>query len=190
MEAEFSNGLIARIKEVILNPKSFWEKQKESAESHRQMLTGYFLPLLVIIAIAVFLGEFFRSSHFYIGYALLKAVREIVLFILQYFIAVFFTNELLKTFGGEKNIQVSRKLILFSITPFLLVSMVTGLIQFLYVVDILGVYSFYLFWMGAKELVELPEQKKGSYILITIVINFFVFSFLSIFLSKLLTAYF
>lgn len=190
MEAEFFSRLIVRVKDVILNPKDFWESQKESGESHRKMLLEHFLPLLLVVAIAVFLGEFFRSSHFYMGYAVLKAVREIVFFVLQIFLAVFFTNELLKTFGGKKDIQLSRKLILFSMTPFLLVSIVTGLFQFLYIVDILGVYSFYLFWVGAKELVVLPEQKKGSYILITIVINFFIFSFLSIFLSKLLTAYF
>jgi hypothetical protein len=58
------------------------------------------------------------------------------------------------------------------------------------VVDILGMYSFYLFWLGAKELVKLPENKEHSYILITIVVNFFVFSFLSILLSKLLNAYY
>lgn len=190
METNFLNRIFTQIKDVILNPKSFWTSLKEDEKTLKKPMVEFFIPLLVIVAVAVFLGEFFRSSHFYMGYAALKALREVVLFVLQYYIAVFFTNELLKTFGGEKDIHLSRNLILFSMTPFLLVSVVTGLFQFLYVVDILGVYGFYLFWLGAKELVVLPEQKKGSYILITIVVNFFVFSFLSIFLSKLLAAYF
>ena len=190
MEAKFLNKIIARIKEVILNPKNFWKLQKKSKESQWEMFLSFFFPFLLVIALGVFLGEFFRSSHFYMGYAVLKALREIILFVLIYFVAVFFTNELIKTFGGKKDIQASRRLILFSMTPFLLVSLVTGLFPFLYVVDIVGAYSFYLFWLGAKELLEFPEQKQSSYILITIVVNFFVFSFLSIFLSKLLTAYF
>ena len=190
MEAKFMQEIIATIKEIILTPGDFWKKQKESTEPLSQYITGFFVTVLGVVAIAVFLGEFFRSSHFYMGYAVLKAVREVVLFVLQYFVAVYFTNELIKTFKGEKNIVAVRKLILFSLTPFLLVSILTGLFQFLYVLDILGVYSFYIFWLGAKELLELPEEKMDSYIIITVLVNFFVFSFLSIILSKLLTAYF
>lgn len=182
--------IIGRIKEIILNPKRFWSEQKGKQESQFELLTGYFFPVLLIIAIAVFLGEFIRSIHFYGGYAVLKAIREIVLFVLQYFIAVFFTNELIKTFGGEKNLAISRQLVVFSLTPFLLVSLITGLFPFLYIVDFLGVYSFYIFWLGVKELLVFPEQKENSYILIVILVNFFVFGFLSIFLSKLVTAYF
>lgn len=189
MEISFSK-IINRIKEIILNPKGFWSEQKGKQESQIELLAGYFFPVLLIVAVAVFLGEFFRSTHFYIGYAVLKAVREIILFVLQYFVAVFFTNELIKTFGGEKNIQISRKLVVYSLTPFLLVSLITGLFPFLYVVDILGIYSFYIFWQGVKELLVFPETKQNNFILIAIFVNFIVFGLLSIILSKLLTAYF
>jgi len=189
MDISFSN-IVNRVKEIIINPKGFWLSQKENTESQFTLLTGYLIPLTLIAAIAVFLGEFFRSSHFYIGYAVLKAAREVVMLLLQYFIAVFFTNELIKTFGGVKNIDISRKLVAYSLTPFFIVSAVTGLFPFLYVLDVLGVYSFYIFWLGGKELLVFPEQKRDSYLLITIVVTFFIFSFLSIILSKLLTAYY
>ncbi len=190
MEATFTKRIITAIKEIVLAPRDFWEKQKGSDKKHSRHITGFFVPILGVVALAVFLGEFFGSSHFYMGYAVLKAIREVLLFVLQYVLAVFFTNELIKTFKGEKNIAVVRQLVLYSMTPFLLVSVVTGLFQFLYVLDILGVYSFYVFWLGASELLTLPVEKKDRYIIITILVNFFVFSFLSIFLSKLLAAYF
>ena len=59
-----------------------------------------------------------------------------------------------------------------------------------YVVDILGLYGFYIFWVGVNELLVFPENKKSSYALLTIAVNFFVFSFLSIVLTKLLAAYY
>jgi hypothetical protein len=189
MEISFSK-IISQVKEVILNPKDFWISKKETKEDQMELLAGYFFPILVLVAVIVFLGEFFRSTHFYMGYAVLKAVREVILFVLEYYLAVFFTTELMKTFGSEKNIVAARKLVVYSFTPLLLVSMVTGLFPFLYVLDILGLYSFYIFWVGVGELLVFPEQKQSSYAIITIVVNFFVFSFLSIFLSKLLTAYF
>ncbi len=189
MDFSFSN-IFSQVKELLIEPKEFWKKKSEADESKTVLLITYFLPILLTVAIAVFVGEFFRRTDFFIEYPLLKALREMILFFLQYLIGVFFTNELVKTFGGEKDIVKARILVIYSMTPFLLVSMVTGLFPFLYVVDILGLYSFYLFWVGAKELFSFPENKEHSYILITIVVNFFIFSFLSVFLSKLLNAYY
>lgn len=186
MEFSFSK-LISDVKLIIVNPKGFWLEQKETKNSEKLWLT-YLLPIALAGALAVFIGEFFKRTDFFIQFPLLKAFREVLLFVLQYFISVFFTTELMKTFGAEKNIDIARKLVVFSMTPMLLVSLVTGLFPFLYVVDIFGMYSFYLFWVGAKKLLTFPENKEHSYILITIVVNFFIFSFLSVFLSKLLNA--
>jgi len=189
MDFSFSN-IYTQIKELVIEPKEFWKKKSEAEEGKAVLLLTYFLPILLAVALAVFIGEFFRRTDFFIEYPFLKALREILLFLLQYVIGVYFTNELVKTFGGEKNIAKARILVIYSMTPFLMVSIVTGLFPFLYVVDILGLYSFYLFWIGAKELFVFPENKEHSYILITIVVNFFIFSFLSVFLSKLLNAYY
>jgi len=178
------------VKEIILNPVSFWNSRREVRENQVVLFVQFLMPMIIAATIAVFLGEFFSSSHFYMGFAVLKALRETVLFISTYFLAVYFTNELMKSFGAEKNIDISRQLVAYSMTPLILVSMVTGLFRFLYVLEIAGMYGFYIFWIGARELLAVPEQKKDSFIIITIVVNFLVFSFLSILLSKLLTIYF
>ncbi|WP_297091476.1 YIP1 family protein [uncultured Draconibacterium sp.] len=188
MEFSFSK-LIAEVKLVLVNPKNFWQEQKTVA-TNQSLWLSYLLPLALAGALAVFIGEFFKRTDFFIQFPLLKAVREIALFVLQYFVSVFFTKELMKTFGAEKNIDLARKLVVYSMTPMLLVSLITGLFPFLYVVDIVGIYSFYLFWVGAKELLTFPDHKENSYVLLTIVVNFFIFSFLSILLSKMLNAIF
>ncbi|HYQ58780.1 MAG TPA: Yip1 family protein [Draconibacterium sp.] len=188
MEISFSK-IIADVRLVLLNPKEFWVDRKTTEGSQRLWIT-YLLPIALAGALAVFIGEFFSRTDFFIEFPLLKAIRKVLLFVTHYFLSVFFTNELMKTFGAEKNKELARKLVVFSMTPMLLVSIVTGLFQFLYVVDILGIYSFYLFWVGAKELLTFPENKEHSYILITIVVNFFIFSFLSVFLSKILDVFY
>ncbi|MFV0592686.1 MAG: Yip1 family protein [Draconibacterium sp.] len=189
MEFSFSN-LVSQIKELLFTPKVFWQKQKDRAESSSKLWLTYMLPILLAVAVAAFIGEFFRRTDFFIEYPVLKAIRELLLFILIYFLGVFFTTELMKTFGGEKDVATARKLVVYSMTPVLLVSLLTGMFPFLYILDILGVYSFYLFWVGARELLTFPDNKESSYVLITIVVNFFVFSFLSVLLSKLLNAYY
>lgn len=188
MIALFRNIFLS-IQDIIIKPKEFWVLQKENEIKPRILLAGYFFPILLIAGLAVFTGEFFRSKHFYAGFALMKASREILLFLLQYLLSVFFTNELIKTFGGQKRRKTAQMLVVFSLTPFLLVSIITGLFPFLYILDALGLYSFYIFWVGAKELLDFPQRKLEKYALSTILVNFFIFSFLSVFLSKLLTAY-
>lgn len=188
---EFSvKNVTGTIKSVVLTPVDFWENQKETKLSQKDLLLKFFLPVLFIIALAVFTGELIKSNNLYIDFAALKAMREILLFLLQYFIAVFLTSELMKTFGAKKNTKLAQILVVYSLVPILLVSFVSGLFQFLYVIDVLGMYSFYIFWIGANHLLDFPDNKKARYIIITLLVNFFVFSFLSILLSKFIVAYF
>ena len=182
-------NLFRETREIIFTPKEFWEKQRTAFIRPGSMMMQFLFPYLMLIALAVFLGEFLRSHHFYAGFALLKSLREVLLFTLQYFFAVFFTNALMKTFGKKKNRDVARRLVLFSMIPFLLVSVITGLFPFLYVIDVLGMYSFYIFWVGARTLVFFQERKLQKFILSAILVNFFIFSFLSIILRQILTAY-
>lgn len=183
------NQLFNTIKKVIVEPRIFWEEQKVGKEVNKHLFTVYFLPLLIVVFLAVFTSELLRGYRFYLDFPLLKAGREVILFLLQYLFSVLLTNELIKAFGGKKNFFIARKLVVFSLTPFLLVAIVTGLFPFLYVLDVLSLYGFYVFWTGVNALLVFPERKRTSYILVTIMANFFVFSFLSIFLSKLLTAF-
>ena len=189
MKISFSE-IVNNSKQLLLNPKQFWVEKREKPDSAFRLLAGHLFPLLAIATAAVFMGELFKSTPFYLGTALLKSARVIVLFLLQYFLSLFFTNELIKTFGGTKNRVISQNLVVYSLTPFLVVSMVTGLIPFFYVFGVFGFYSFYIFWVGVKELLPFPDNKQSSYTIITIVVNFFIFSFLSVALTQLLNAFY
>lgn len=189
MKFSISN-IVAQGKELILTPAVFWKKQKETSKDTKTLWLTYLLPMMLALAVAVFMGEFFRRTDFFIEYPLLKALREIILFGLTYYLGVLISAELMKSFGAGKNVEIARILVAYSMTPIVLISAVTGLFPFLYPLNVVGLYSFYLFWIGVKELLTFPENKEHSYVIITIVANFFVFSFLSFFLSKLLNAYY
>ncbi len=180
--------LVQNIKDVIITPAKFWEKSK-SPEFSNNLFAQYYLTLVLIATLAVFLGAWFGSPNFYIRFAIVKTLCELLVFILQYYISVYLVNELITSFGGKKNLPASRKLVVFSLTPILLVSIITGLFLVLYVVDVLGLYSIYIFWLGVKELLNLPENKESGYVLITSLLNLFVYGFLSIFLWKIFVSF-
>ncbi len=184
MSTNFSD-IFSRVKQIILQPKDFWRSQRDEEGGQMEILVAHVLPLLLLASLSVFIGEFFSNIQFYAGSAVYKSLRKFVFFLLFYFISVFFTNQLLPTFGGAKDIRLARILMGYSITPFLMISVVTGLVPYLQDLNIVGLYCFYLFWLGGKELVYLPEKKRDSYLMLTIMVNFFVYVFLGIVLSAI-----
>lgn len=182
--------LISKIQAVILSPREFWSGEKATLYGRWTLLGSFYLPLTGIAAFAVFTGAWFGSNHFYIGYALLKALRELILFSLLYLLSIFMINQLLPVFEGIKNLPVVRKLVVFSLTPYLLISVITGLFPALYILEILGLYSVYIFYTGVRELIFLPARKQIRFILVSVLLCLCVFGFLSILLWKIFVAYY
>lgn len=178
--------IFALSQELILNPRAFWKSRIDTRESQKELFKNLLLPLLAVVATAIFLGEFFRSDYFRIWVAALWALREIFLFASLYFIGVYGTNELIKYLGFEEKIEALQKLVSYSLVPFLLVSVVTGLFPFFYFLDIFGIYGFYIFLMGGRRLLLFPKEKRDKTILQIIAANWIIFGLLSFTLAKLL----
>ncbi len=182
---QFSN----KIKNLILKPVSFWKNEKLESNGAQQLFTGYFLPLVLLVGAAEFAGQLLKGSGFYLMYPFMLFLREILLFLFMYGFSVFITTQLMKPFGGSCNIAVVRKIVTYSLIPVMLVTTLTNLFPFLYVLQVLGFYSFFIFVAGVEVLFDFPERKRTRYILISILANFFIYSFLSIFLSKLVASF-
>jgi hypothetical protein len=174
------------VQELILNPRGFWRAHNDTRESQDELFKSLLLPLLAIVSTAVFFGEFFRSDYFRIWVAALWVLREIVLFASLYFVGVYGTNEIIKYFGFEAKIENLQKLVSYSMVPFLVISVVTGLFPFFYFLDIFGIYGFYIFLMGGRKLLPFPKEKRDNLILKIIAANWIVFGLISFALAKLL----
>ncbi len=178
-----------KIKGLIIRPVSFWKNEKLEPNGTHQLFAGYFLPLLLLVGVAEFAGQLLKGSGFYLMYPFMRALREILLYLLMYVFSVFLSYQLIKPFGGKNNLSAVRKLVAYSLIPVMLVSAVTNLFPFLYILKVLGFYSFFVFMTGVDELLIFPENKRNKYILMTLFANLFIFTFLSIFLSKLATSF-
>ena len=183
---ELALKIYALAQELILNPRAFWRMHADDKEGQDELIKNLLLPLLATISIAVFLGEFFRSDYFRFWIAILWVIREVLLFAAIYFGGIYGTNKLLKYFGFEEKTEVLQKLVTYSLVPFLLVSIVTGLFPFFYFLDIFGIYGFYIFMMGSRKLMQFPKEKRDNIILKIIAANWIIFGILSFVTAKLL----
>lgn len=173
-------------RELILNPRDFWKLHANSGESQEDLFKNILLPVIGAVACAIFFGEFFRSDYFRIWVAVLWIIREILLFSAIYFVGVYGSSKLINYFGYEAKTEVLQKLVGYSMVPFLLISIVTGLFPFFYFLDILGVYGFYIFFVGGRELLLFPREKQDSIIFKIVTANYVVFGLLSFTTAKLL----
>lgn len=174
-------------KEVVLQPIPFWRVHKDLDEDPQILLKEIVLPMMAVVSIAVFFGEFFRSDYFRIGVALLWVIREMMLFAALYFGGIYITNEMVKRFGYEVEIKTLQKLVSYSLIPFQLVSTVTGFFPFFGFLDFIGMYGLYVYWLGGRKLFPFPKEKRDNYILKIMGVNWLLFAILSLILFKMLT---
>lgn len=174
---------------VLTEPKKVW-KDEAVGLSPQALLKNFYLPLVVLVGLGVFLGQLIFSSQFLLSYALAKSLREVVSYLLQYFMAVYLLNELLTGFGGEKNKEAVNRLVAYSFLPFLLMSFVVGLFPGLYALGVLGLYGIYLFVQGVKESLVLPLENQNRYTMVGLLLIFLIFLLLNVFSWKLLQAFY
>ena len=174
---------------VLIEPVGFWKEKKEEEEV-KEIFKGYFLPLVILVGVAIFLGELITSSEFLMSYAVAKSLREVISYILQYFLTVYVLNELLTSFGGTKNKLAVSRLMAYSFLPFIIVSIVTGLFPALYVLNVLSLYGIVLFFLGIKGSLELPVENQNRYAMIAFILVFLIFILLDVFSWKLLQAFY
>lgn len=183
---ELALKIYAISRELILNPRAFWRVHANERESQEELFKNLLYPLVAAVAVAVFFGEFFRSDYFRIWVGLLWAVREVALFAFIYFGGIYTTNKLIEYFGCEEKTEALQKLISYSLIPFLLISIFTGLFPFFYFLDIFGIYSFYIFLMGGRRLLLFPKEQRDNLIFKIIAANWIIFGILSFTTAKLL----
>jgi len=172
---------------LILHPLNFWRDHQYSNETTEEILKDCIYPLLALAALGVFLGDYFRSDYFTIGSALLWSMREVALFALLWYGGIFASKKWFAHLGYQIETKIIEKLIAYALIPFLVVSTVTGLFPFLDFFDLLGFYSFYIFWAGARKMLPFPKEKRDSYILVLMSVVWTVFVIVSYVLAKLLT---
>lgn len=189
---KLTSGIFERSKALILQPKDEWRNILEENVTMNLVVRNFLLPLLLLSTIASLLGRIIQKVNIGLDGSLLLAdgLREFFGFLLSVYASTYLVNELVKSFGGVKNLRRSANLVIYSSAPSLIISMVTGLIPALYPLGVLGLYSFYLFYVGIPVLFEdMPEQKHIGFFITSVLLMILVFAFIRYFLTTFLMAF-
>jgi hypothetical protein len=169
------NKLIARVKGILLTPKTEWPVIAGEPTTVADLYKGYILWLAAIPPLFAFLV----TARFAPGLGLSQLVVSYALSLAMFYVVALIIDALAPNFGGTKDRVQALKTIAYAYTA----SCVAGVAIILPVVGLLimiaaGIYGIYLLYLGLPHTMKCPPDKAGGYtavvVIITIVLAFFV----------------
>ncbi len=174
---------------MLTSPRHFWDDVSERKVTIR-VFRQFYLPFVIFVSLTRAIGDLLNSPEILISYTIITGLKEAFVYVIHFFIMVFVLNRLTTVFGGKENTESSRLAIGFSITPFFLMAVITGLFPFLYVLNVLGLYGLYIFYTGVPKLFGIPKSRIISFSVTAILANFVIFAVLSIIFWNLLGTFY
>ena len=170
-------GLIDRIKNILISPKTEWPVIEGEPTSVAQLYKGYVMPLAAFSALMSFLrmsviGVSFGFGSFRVPLAtgLVWTVVNFIMGLIGLFLFGLIIDLLAPTFSGQRDRRQALKTAAYTFTPAALGSVfglfggLGMLLQF-----IAALYAIYLLYLGMPLLMRSPKEKAAGYTAATII---------------------
>jgi len=174
-------NLVDRVKNIIVSPKTEWDIIQQEETTPTNLLLSYVAILALIPAIAGIIGQSVvgitllgTSFHMPIIWSIIGAVVQYILAFVGVYIVAFVADALAPSFGGQKNSIQAMKGVVFSYTP-MWIAGIFAIIPILGWLVILGLYGFYLLYLGLPKLMNVPQERALGYVVVVIVVAIIVY---------------
>jgi hypothetical protein len=179
--------LYYRIKHIIMNPTKAWEIIHEEDRPIKDVKNSFLYPILALVTLSAFLGSFiYTNATLSPVYSVFAALKYLILILVVVYLSVLLFGEITKALDLGKNFNVSFKIIVYSLTPFLICQLVSHLFESLIFVNVLALYGLYIFWIGTEKMLNPPDYKKMPLLVATFVIIVTLFIGGSLLLSSII----
>jgi len=183
------------IANIIFNPVKAWETIDSENKPNKVLRDSLFIPLLILVSISTFVGSLiFANTELSAVYSIFVGVKSFVLLYLTTYSAAFILKEITHPLDLGRDFNISFRLIVYSIIPFILCEVLSGLFESLLFVDVIGLYGLYIFWTGAEKLLNPAQHKKMPMLIATTISIISIYAALSFVLNmmtnKIYYAYF
>jgi hypothetical protein len=172
------NAIIKRVIAIITKPNDEWQVIKNETMSIADMFTKYAVILAAIPAIAGFIGYGligisvgFGTFRIPLGRCLIWAIFMYALSLVGVYLTAFIMDALAPSFGSQKDMNRSLKVVVFSWTPVWIAGILYIIPSIAVIVWIASLYALFLLYTGMKSLKEPPQDKLMGYFIVTLVIN-------------------
>lgn len=172
------------LKDILFNPEKEWETIDSDNRPVKTTRNIFLFPLLILVSVSAFAGSLiYSNSELSLVYSVFVGIKCFLLFCITIYATAFILKEVTNMLDLGKNFTVAYRLIVFSVVPFLLCQVLSRFFESLLFVNVLALYSLYIFWMGAERMLTPPAPKK----MLLLIATFITFTGIYIATNLLLT---
>jgi Yip1 domain/zinc-ribbon domain len=164
-------GLIERIKNIILTPKTEWPLIEKEPTSVGELYTGYVMPLAAFAAVMSFIrmsvigvslpfGGTIRTP-FVSG--LFSSVLTFVMGLIGLYLVGLIVNMLAPSFGGQRDQRQALKTAAYALTPAWLGTVLTFVPMGALLQLCAGIYGIYVLYLGLPIMMRSKQTSSGGY---------------------------
>ncbi len=173
------NKLIARVKAILMSPKTEWPLIAAEPTTVADLYKNYIAILAAIPVVAGFIkgsligyGAFGIHYRTPIGAGIASAIISYVLGLVLVYVVALIVEALAPTFGAQKDRLQALKTVAYAYTA----SWVAGIALIIpgigWLVALAGaIYGIYLLYLGLPFTMKAPQEKAGGYTAVTVIIT-------------------
>lgn len=169
-----TKSVVARARDIIVRPAAEWRVIDAEPATVGSVFVPYVLVLAAIGPIAALLGGQLFGYSFGplawrppLGGAIVTAVVTYLVSIASVYVLALIIDALAPTFGGTKNQANALKVAAYSWTAAWLAG-IFGLVPALAFLGVVGLYSFYLLYLGLPVVMKAPADRASGYTVVVI----------------------
>lgn len=169
-----NGGLVQRAKAIILQPAETWPLVAAEQTNPGDLITRYAIPLIVLGAVAGFIGGqvfgyggFFGTFRPSLVGGLITAVLITVMGVVAVVVIGLVADFLADKFDGTADRTAAFKLVVYSMTPGWAAAVLKIYPPLAALGILAGLYGLYLFYQGATPLMKVPAEKAVGYTAVT-----------------------
>lgn len=185
--------IVVRVKNLIVSPKTEWEKIAQEPDDIKGVAIKYLLILALIPAICTFIGYLLfgykvplvgyvgASFSLAIRYALISFVSSVVGVVL----AAIVINMLAPSFASRQNSAKAFALVVYSYAPMFVAGILFIIPSLGSLAMLAGLYGLYLLYLGLPVMMGTNEDKHVIYFVVSLVVMVVVSVVLSLILTPI-----
>jgi Yip1 domain len=180
------NKLIARIKNILLAPKTEWPVIAAEPETVAGLYKNYIIVVAALTPLATFIGTLLFGIHIpligtiHIGFgaALIQMILGYAVSLGMTFVMALIINALAPSFGGTANQVQALKAAAYAYTAVWVAGVFyilpgVGALIFLLVLAA-AIYTIYLLYLGLHHTMQSPQDKAGGYTAVVVIVGIVV----------------
>lgn len=163
--------LLYGIRNILLNPSKYWETIHSENTPVKLIRNNFLLPLVILVSIASITGSLiFFNTELSVVYSIMLGIRIFIVLTATSYITSYILGEITYPLDLGKDFNISFRLIVYSLTPFLLCQILSSVFESLLFVNLIGLYGLYIFWTGADVTLKPPQHKRMPMLIATTVV--------------------